>query len=452
MVLTILLATSVLTPKGLARQQMRPLTLQQVIEAARQTNLGLNISRANVEAADARVRETFTTFLPQIRASGRFAQLSDIQPFSFSAPTLGTLTLFPNIDHSYAARVSVQQPIFTGFRLLNTLKAAQRNAEAAQEEFHRDEADVILEATVTYWNLYRALRVEEFLKQTVDQVSEHLEDVQNFYRQGLATQNDVYKVEVQRAEVYVKLLEAQNNRNLVNMALNNLVGLPLETVIEPTDDPEAPAWTGESRDMITPRTAGELTSLAQANRPELKALKLRKEMSEANVAAARAGWLPVVALTAGYDYARPNPRIIPPKDRWEGTWDVGLTLQWSLWDWFATAHQTTQAEAAVRKAEAVLEQMERAVTLQVFQHDATMRQAAQRREVAQRAVIQAAESHRMTQEKFKQGVATNTDLLDAEIALLQAKLNYTQAQVDYQIASAQLLHAAGMQVKQPTQR
>lgn len=436
---------------ALARQEVRQMNLRQCTDAALQTNVALKISHANVEAADARVREAFTTLLPQIRLSGRFAQLSDIDPFAFTAPGFGTVTLFPNIDHSYSARVSLQQPLFTGFRLLNTLKATRLNADATQEEFRKDEADLLLEVTTTYWNLYRAIRVEEFLKQTVEQVSEHLNDINNFFRQGLVTQNEVYKVEVQQADVQVKLLEAQNTRRLLNMALNNLLGLPLETTVIPTEDPEPHAREGEHVDTSF-AVPSVLIRNALANRPELKALRLRKEMSEAGVSAARAGWFPQLSLVAGYDYARPNPRIIPPKDRWEGTWDVGLALQWNLWDWLATAHQSSQAEAAVQKAAAGLELLERAIALQVFQHYATMQQARERRLVAKRGVDQAVEHHRVTNERFKQGVATSTDLLDAEIALLQAKLNATQAQVDYQIARAQVIRAAAITPGPTTER
>lgn len=428
-----------------ARQQLpERMNLRQCTEAARQNNFGMKIAQAKVDAADARASEAFSGLLPQLRLSSRFAQLSDIDPFSFAAPGLGIFTLFPNISHNYSARVTVQQPIFTGFRLVKNLEAARLSAAATQEDFLKDEANLMLEVKTTYWNFYRALRAEEFLKQTVDQVSEHLRDVKNFYTQGLATENDTYKVEVQLADVQVKLIEAESNRRLLNMALNNLMGKPLETIIVPTEDPEVPVRTGENVDTTDSYGALGLIGVAQSNRPELKAMRLRKEMSEAGVIAARAGRLPQIALSANYDYARPNSRIIPPKDRWESTWDVGVTMQWNLWDWFATAHQTSQAQAALQQAEAGLAQLQNAVILQVTQYSAKTREASQRRVVAKRGVELAAESYRITNEKFKKGVATNTDLLDAEVALLQAKLTYTNAQIDYQIAYANVIRAAAL--------
>ncbi len=441
----------VLSSAAFAQDAVRQMSVRECTELALHNSLALRMSQANVDAASAREREVLTTLLPQIRLSGRAAQLSDIEPFAFAAPGIGTVTLFPNIDHSYAARLTLQQPLFAGFRLLNSLKTARLNADATQEEFHKDEADLVLEVSTTYWHLYRALRVEEFVRQTAEQVSEHLNDINNFFRQGLVTQNEVYKVEVQQADVQVKLLEAQNTRRLLNLALNNLLGLPLETIVIPKDDPEAPFHENTHADTSLAAPFVYVRN-AVSKRPELKALRLRKAMSEAGVAAARAGWFPQFSFVAGYDYAKPNPRIIPPQDRWEGTWDVGLTLQWNLWDWLATAHQANQAEAALRKAAAGLEQMERAITLQVFQQHANMQQASERCRVAKRGVGQAVEHHRITNERFKQGLATNTELLDAEVALLHAKLNFTQAQVDYQIARAQLIRAAAIEPEYSVER
>ncbi|HEY4613637.1 MAG TPA: TolC family protein [Bacteroidota bacterium] len=446
---TIILFTVVLVHRCDAQTGSPPVSMssQACVQEARKNNAGLRGSVARVAAADAKASEAFSALLPQVRLTSRFAQLSDIDPFSVTAPGLGSLTLFPNIDHSYSARVSVQQLVFSGFRLMNNLDAARLNATATQEGFIRDEHDLILEVKRTYWSLARARHAEEFIRQTVEQVSEHLRDVQNFNKQGLATENDVYKVEVQLADIKLKLIEAESNRRLITMALNNLMGKPLDVAIIPTEDPELTAPPLDTLDMVL-NTPSALLNGAREHRPELKATRARKEMSEAGVAMARAGWYPQVALSAGYDYARPNQRIIPPKDRWEGTWDVGLTMQWNLWDWFTTANQVSQAQAAVRQTEAGLEQLENAVAMQVAQHYWTMEAARQKRVVAKKGVGQAMENHRVTNEKFKRGLATNTDLLDAEVALLQSKLNDLQANIDYQIAYANVIHAAGMSYDQ----
>jgi outer membrane protein len=172
-------------------------------------------------------------------------------------------------------------------------------------------------------------------------------------------------------------------------------------------------------------------------------MQLRLEMSTASITAAKSGWYPQIFLAANYDYARPNQRIFPVQDRWDGTWDVGVTLQWNIWDWMATHHQTVQAQAALRQAEAGFAQMNDAVALDVAQQYYNAQTAKEKVEVTFEGMEQAQESYRMTSEKFKNGMTSNTDLLDAEMALLQAKLLHTQAVVDCTLALARLKKATG---------
>jgi len=150
-----------------------------------------------------------------------------------------------------------------------------------------------------------------------------------------------------------------------------------------------------------------------------------------------------VVLQANYDYARPNPRVIPPKDAWEKSWDVGLVVQWNIWDWFATSSQTAQAEAGLSQSEALMTQVNDAVALDAAQSYYKVREAKERIEAATLGTHQAEETQRVTKEKFQQGVASNTDLLDSEVALLQARLAETQASVDYVVQIERLKRAMG---------
>jgi outer membrane protein TolC len=118
-------------------------------------------------------------------------------------------------------------------------------------------------------------------------------------------------------------------------------------------------------------------------------------------------------------------------------------LQWNVWDWYATGHQTAQAEAALRQSEAGIVQLNDAVTLDVAQQYFNAQTAKDKVEVAFEGMKQAQESYRMTSEKYKSGVTSNTEMLDAEIALLQARLTHTQAIVDCTLALARLKKAVG---------
>jgi outer membrane protein len=439
---TFCLISFFLTRVLFAQQSAQPVRIADCISQALGKNPALQISQAKVQSAEARSSEALTSLLPQLKFTGRAAELSPVDPFGIKLgpPINMSMLLFPSITENYSMKLSLQQPLFTGFKLKKNLEMAQLNASAAREELTRDHADLVLNVITAYWNFYRAIKVEEVIRQSLDQMSEHLKDVRNLLKQGMATDGDVMKVQVQCSDVKVKQLEARNAIRLTSMALNSLMRNTLETEITPSD---TPAISQSAFEILIHENLPMLQTLALERRPELKSMHLRRDMNNAGVTAAEGGWYPQVYLSANYDYARPNQRIIPPKDQWDGTWDVGVTLQWNIWDWYATGHQTAQAEAALRQSEAGIVQLNDAVTLDVAQQYFNAQTAKDKVEVAFEGMEQAQESYRMTSEKYKNGVASNTDMLDGETALLQAKLTHTQAVVECTLALARLKKAVG---------
>lgn len=416
------------------------LTLAEAIGRAADQHPTLKMAQARILAAEAKYTEARSAVLPQLRLSSRAVLLSSVEEFAITLPVIGRQTLFPVVTHNYSARLSLQQPLFTGFRLAKSIDIADYQVSAASEEFARDRSELELNVTVAYWNLYRARKLEEVLAQSVTQLNERLREIRNFADQGLATEGDVLKVQAQRSDVQLRHVEAQSGIRLAAMVLNSMIGVALETHTIPVDTPVV-AVRQSIDDLAT------LMKKARMERPELKAMVHRHSMSKAGVVAARGGWFPQVMVSAGYDYARPNPRIIPPKDRWEGSWDVGVSLQWNLWDWLATSAQTTQAEAMLAQTQATLAQLEDAVALEVAQQYFKQMEAREKISVAEDGLNQATESHRMTSEKFKQGLVTNAEMLDAETALMQARISFTNAMIDHALATARLNRAVGATVR-----
>jgi outer membrane protein len=172
-------------------------------------------------------------------------------------------------------------------------------------------------------------------------------------------------------------------------------------------------------------------------------MQSRIEALKAGVTAAQGSWWPQIFLTGNYYYSRPNSRILPTKDEFIHTWDLGVQLQFDVWNWFATKFQSDQAKAALRQNELMYGQMKDNVSLEVKRYDLAVSRAAEKIEVANLAIDQAEENARTTSDKFKNGLATSLDLLDADVALLQARTNYTGALVEYELARARLKRAIG---------
>jgi outer membrane protein TolC len=140
---------------------------------------------------------------------------------------------------------------------------------------------------------------------------------------------------------------------------------------------------------------------------------------------------------------RPNSRLLPAQDKFYSTWDVSFNISMDLWNWGTTARQTQQARAQLAQTADALGQMKDAVAVEVRQCWLNLRKSREKIPVGRASVAQAEENLRVTTERFKEGVALNADVLDAEVTLLQARTNLTQSLVDMELARARLEKARG---------
>jgi outer membrane protein TolC len=254
-------------------------------------------------------------------------------------------------------------------------------------------------------------------------------------KQGLLMSNDVLKVQVQLSDAQVRQIDATNGVKLATYALNNTLGLPLQTEI-----------VLESTIQITDREWANIDALLKSaleKRPDILGMHARIKAGESGVTSARGGWWPQIYLIGDYNYLRPNTRIFPTVDAFKDTWDVTLSVSFDIWNWYQTGYQTTQAQAQLAQAEEGLSMMKDGVELEVTQNYLGVSQAKERTAVAEKGVKQAEENYRITNDKYKKGLTPNSELLDAEVALLQSKLNLTQSLVDYELSVARLVKSIG---------
>lgn len=423
-------------------QQRLTLTVDESVRMGLQNSKQLHSSRMAVQAADAMVSEVEANGLPSLKFVGAYTRLSDVPAATFSLPfslpgTASSFELSPQVLNNYVLRLSLQQPLFTGFRLQNSAKAAEYSVRAAESHVTATTVEQSFAIKTAYWNLFKVRQVQKLLEENVEQVKAHLQNVKSLAGQGMAHTNDVLKVQVQLSDVEFRLLDVKNNTRLAMVALNNLLGVALTTEIELSSEVSSPVEE-------LPELANSIDKAAAA-RPDITAMEHNVQAAKASVDAAKGGWYPQVLLTANYNYNRPNQRIFPTKDEFKDTWDIGVGVSFDVWNWQTTSHQTAQAEAKMMQAQDGLALMRDGIAVEVTQKWLTLQQTRERIAVAQVGVEQAEENYRITRESYKQGAALNTDVIDAQTALLQSKTNYITALVDCEIARVGLQKAMGEQ-------
>jgi outer membrane protein TolC len=260
----------------------------------------------------------------------------------------------------------------------------------------------------------------------------HLGDLRARLTQGLIPPNDVTSAEAQRSRQQLLAIEARNTRLVADADIRRLIGGsgPLTPQAELTA-------VGQQKAAVPEKKVGV------PERAELRGLEERLGAARAREEAARSAAKPQVAAVAGFDYARPNPRIFPRAGRWEDSWDVGFNVSWALWDGGRRKADQAEASAATRAVEARVTELERQIAFELQQRELELDSSRAAITAAEDGVRSALETQRVLRERYRAGVATSTEVLDAEIALLQAELERTRALANERLAVARLDRAAG---------
>ncbi|MBM2814511.1 MAG: hypothetical protein HW421_1273 [Ignavibacteria bacterium] len=419
-------------------QDKKELTIDDCLKIGMENSKLLKISRSKLKSAESKSKEANAAALPSLKLNAGYSRLSEIErdfsSFSSSTLTSGTASLIntfsPLIYNNYNVRLTLSQPVFTGFRLSASSNLQKHSAEATTKDFDKDKSQLVFDIKNNFWSYYKANEMRKSIEENISQTQAHLADVESFYKNGMATNNEVLKVKVQLSNLQILKIDAENLAQITMMALNNTLGMPVLTNTELKASVDFKESTQEN--------LNQLVSTAVTERPEINAMKYRVKMGEDGIRIAKSGWYPQINFLANFYYLNPNQRIFPMKDEFNGTWDLGFNLSFDLWNWQTYEHQTQQAVENLNQATLGLEQLKDAITLEVAQSYSNLFRSKEKISVSQDAVKQAEENYRVTNEKFKSGVAINSDLLDAESALLNAKINLATAIADYEISLAKL--------------
>ena len=419
-----------------ARAQVRELTPDESVRLGLAHNARLQAASADVRAAGAALRQVRATRLPLIRTQAGYTRLSsNIPNVAFTLPGTDSTFTFQSVQlNRYLAEASIEQALFTGSRLHNQVRAAEHDERAAELRAQQENADVAYDIRRVYWELYRALAVRTSLRAALERVDAHLTDVRTRLREGAALRRDLLAAQTRRSEVQLERVEAENAVRVGQLELNRLIGLPLDTPVQPAG---GVVIDTTSFDLDT------LTAAASAQQPQLAALNEAVAALRAQVRASEGERWPQLDLVGRYTYARPNQYFFMEQDRFHHTWELGFSTRWSIWEGGRRAAQTSALNARADAAQARLADARAQVTVDVARKGLEVQRAREALGVAAQNVSEAEETFRVAREQFKEGAALSADVLDAEQAYRQAQSRQAQALADFAIARAALHNSLG---------
>ncbi len=427
--LTVLLGLALAASPVLAAPAPGQLTLDQAIAKALAYSPNLAAAKEDLRLADLQRQESQTYFLPSLGTA--YSYQAD-QNAKISRTALGPV--ITSSENTYLWSTTLTQPLFTGFRLASNYRLADLGVDVAEMQVRLAVLDVVLSVKEVFLDYLRAQKAEEVAQQAVVQLSSHLKTAQDFHEVGIIPINDVLKVEVELANAQQQEVSANNATSVSRSRLNTLLGLPVDNDLEVEDIlsfHEVPISYDEAR------------STARAQRPELKALDLRLMQSDQSILQAQSYYYPQLNLQGSYNFLSDSPELGDSNVYDASGWQVVTRLDWTFWEWGRTTHQVGQRRAQKRRLENTRRDTQDQVDLQVKQYYLALHDAQKNITTAKASIRSAQENHRITQERFKEQLTTNTEVLDAQTLLTQAQNNYYTALTVYNIAEARLRRAMG---------
>ena len=423
-----------LLPTAAAAQELR-LSLAEAQDRAVAASHRLAEARARAGTAEAEVAVRQAADRPLVGFGAGYTRTNHVVPFSFPGPGGRPMVVYPDAPNNYRTRLDLQWPIYNGGQTDALERAARAEASAATADVAAAQADLRLEVARAFWALVTARATAAVLDRSVARAQANVADVRERLNAGLIPPNEVASAEAQESHQRMLLIETRNQGEQSSAELARLIGENVVQRIEPAADLELGAPASAS--------LPELIANAQSTRDERRAMELRITAAEEQVAAALGSRRPAVAIASGFDYARPNPKIFPRTDRWDESWDAGISATVALWDGGRARAAAAQARTLVDAARQRLAEFDSVVALDIRQRLLDIDSGRAALVAADDSVRAATEARRVVGERYQAGVAIQTEVLDADVALLQAELDRTRAIASVRFAEARLTRALG---------
>jgi len=412
-------------------------SINECINIALKNNYSIKISEAKIKGNEAKYKDLKTLQLPQLKLYGNYYRLSEIDPFQITLPSpiSKTIEISPVLLNSTNLKLSLQQPIFTGGKISNSIDLAEHSYFSSLFSYNQEKNELITNIKIGYYNIIKAYKLLDNIKENIIKTENHIKDLKHFYELGQITKNELLKVEVQLYNLKSKEIEMNNILSLSKMNLNNLMG---KDVIEEFDIDTTISASIKINDLQY------YLNEAIKKRPEINMISENIKIAEYNKQIAFSNWFPQLYLNANYYYANPNQRIMPNKNKFIDTWDVGISISFDLWNWGSTSRKIEQSEAQIDEAKSNLSLYTNLVLLEVNQSYLNIIQLKEELIHLNKSYEAAEENYRICKDKFEKGYLSSTELLDAEVALLTSKNNLTNGIIDYNIAIFKLEKACAI--------
>ena len=414
------------------------MTLAECITTAVKESVVIHAAREGVSASEAGRNEAFTSFLPALRTSYSYTRLNEAPETGMPDLSSGVLVLKQapiGTKDNYLWQIEAAQPLFTGGRIFSNYKIRESDVDAAHSEERRVVHETVLNTTEAYFELLKSERLLEVARQALQQLEAHQATARSFYEVGLIPKNDLLFAELEVADGQQNLVRAENVVQMSRARLNIILRRDVDTPVAVEDILQYEPFEKEFQECL--QTGYE-------NRPEVTYYSVRLEQAKRLVTVARSDLFPTLSVIGNYSRYGDTPGVSGSLYRDQEDWSVAGVAAWNFWEWGKTKNRVAASKSRENQITDALTNLNDQITLEVKNAYLLLREAEKQISVTKKAIEQAEENFRLNRERYREQVATSTDVLDAQTLLTRAKSDYTNALGDYQINHAKLERAMGI--------
>ena len=424
------LALGILTVTGTLVYSQQTVTLKQAIEFALQNKADALKAKLDITNADAKILEAKAGALPKVTGSTNITYNPIIQEIA-----LGGQTFKMGQPWVAVAGVQLQQALFNQ-QVFIGLKAAKSTKEFYQLNANLTEEQIIERVSNAYFQVFTAQEQKNTLESSYSSTEKVRNVIKSLYDNGLSKKIDLDRTNVNLTNIETNIKQSNNGITQAENALKFYMGMPIETKIQLVQEDMA----------VTPHLLDETVNTDE--RTEVKVLLKNKELLEYQKKATIANYYPTVNLTANYNWQGLGEKFPLTNGSSKGVmWSdysaIGLGINIPIFNGFATKAKVQQNQIDIDKLEIDIKDTKLGLD-QAYQNAKAQIENSLATLESQKANVKLAEDVLAdTKSNYQYGLATLTDLLDAENSLVQAKNNYTTAILNYKIAEVQYYKSKG---------
>jgi outer membrane protein TolC len=409
------------------------LSLREAVELLLKNSEQVQIAQESVSGAELKINESKSLYWPQASVSGSYMRMSLFSEMNiaFGDQTFKVKFGLPN---NYNMRASVMEQVFNWGRTAKTVEMSRAGLDLAQD-------GVAMTKHLLSYQVVPLFYGTVFFKEAIKVLDDNIKAFEikqgimdKRYQAGLASSFDKTLIQVQISALQAQKLDFENNINKFKITFNALAGREDQAVFDPSADLAFEAGQFNQDVLIKEALAGRI---------EFQQVEHQLNLGRASLDLAKTGNKPTLTATFNYEFRN---GYMPDMEKIRGNWTAMLGVSYPVFDGFRVGAQVAQAQSGLRVVEMRKTDLERIVAMEIQSALSDLKTIELKFEIEKLKIKQAEDALRIAEERYQNGFLSVTDLVDAQNAVENARLNYLQLIYNHTLSKYSLFRSCGRKI------